>query len=83
MTFKEWLFASSNERLASYLIHEEKEDDWGEDSDGEMMYIGSTPFYITTDGMSFRSETDAIEHQVAILVSPVPNEINPKWRILR
>ena len=70
MTFEEWLFASSNERLASYLIHEEKEDDWGEDSDGEMVMIGFVPYYVTTDGMSFRSEVDAIEHQVALLKEP-------------
>lgn len=70
LTFEEWLFASSNERLASYLIHEEKEDNWDEDSDGKMVVIGFVPYYVTTDGMSFRSEKDAIEHQVALLKKP-------------
>ena len=70
MTFKEWLF-TEDKRLASYLIHIEKEEDWDENDDGEMMYIGSAPFYITVDGMSFRSETEALEHQIELLKESV------------
>lgn len=83
MTLKEWLFTSSNERLASYLIHEEQEGDRDENYEGEMEFVGYTKFYVTTDGMSFRSEEEAIEHQVELLVSPVSKEIEWKRRILR
>lgn len=75
MTFKEWLF-TDDERLASYLIHMEKEEDWDENNEGEMEVIGYTLFYFTTDGMSFESEKDAIEHEMELLESPLPDESN-------
>ena len=65
MTFKEWLF-TDDKRLASYLIHMEKEEVWDEDSDGKMVVVGFISFYVTTDGMSLRSETEALDHQMKL-----------------
>lgn len=70
MTFKEWLF-TDDERLAFYLIHMEEEEDWDENNEGEMEVIGHTLFYVTVDGMSFGSETEALEHQMELLKESV------------